>query len=99
MKTARVIGQRIVHVEQHARRMGQGMAPHVDVFQIVLENGVKLRPLVIEGDPEHAVDMVIANKPARFHCKLCERIFCKVRPHNCSEGARWFDVRNWKVVP
>lgn len=64
MKTAGVIGQRIVAVRQGRISRGNGYRATNAVFSIVLANGRVLRPLVHEGESDYSVDFAVS-KPTK----------------------------------
>lgn len=64
MKTRTVIGKRIVSVVQRKTSCGSGRDPAYSVRFLELENGVRLRPIVIETETDYLVDFV-ATEPGQ----------------------------------
>lgn len=62
MRTRNVLGQRIVRVEQGRTSRGHGYPPANTVNFLELENGMRLFPMVKEGDAEYFVDFLTLKK-------------------------------------
>ena len=66
MKTRGIIGKRIVAIKQYRPGNQANVANCVAFSEIELEGGIKLRPLVIEGEPDYHIKLI------RVHPNLAE---------------------------
>ena len=72
MKTRGVIGKRIVAIRQTRFFNHNFAGMDVDVYEIELDDGTLLRPLVNETEDEYVVDMIVV-KPRRKETKCSNK--------------------------
>jgi hypothetical protein len=66
MNTRNVIGRKIVAVRQGRAWYDERLLHQMEVYEIELDNGVLLRPIALEGSPEHYADVIVV-RPKRVN--------------------------------